>query len=109
MKNTCLLLLLLITTFSACQKGEKGHGICKDGFIIWGGEPAVDGLGWYFSETRNNGGVAYKFENLPARYQEDKLAVSICFYDTGNKYSCFCAVPLPLYHITSIRKRGLFN
>ena len=73
--------------------------------MVWGGDPAVDGLGWYFTENLNNSSKVYKFDNLPLQFQEDKLPVSVCFFDTGKKYGCFCVVPLPLYHITDIRRQ----
>ena len=103
------LYLLVATLVTACTKSLTQTESCKEGFIIWGGTPAADGLGWYFSENKNSSGKAYKFDNLPEAYQKDKLAVRLCFYETAETYACFCAVPMPLYHITTIEERDESN
>jgi len=77
---------------------------CINGHIYWGGDPQVDGLGWYFmGETELKEKV--KLKNLSAEYQQDKLAVSVCLEKTDEKYYCMCVKPLDVYLITSIRKR----
>jgi hypothetical protein len=36
--------LIVLFVFASCQKDK----LCIDGVVHWGGEPAADGLGWYF-------------------------------------------------------------
>lgn len=106
MKNL-LLFLLLAASFAACSKGQTAkEATCKEGFIIWGQPLAADGIEWYFAESLEPGAKPYKFDNLPAEFQQDGLPVSICFYETNDTYACFCAVPLQVYHITSIQKKS---
>jgi hypothetical protein len=103
------LLALCLLTFSlaACDKSfEKAPETCKDGYMRWRGDPALDGIEWYFSEDAVDGQPqAYKFDNLPEAYQQDSLAVRVCFYITDKTFPCYCGVPLKVYHITSIKKR----
>lgn len=77
---------------------------CIDGHIYWGGDPQVDGLGWYFIGITDLKEKT-KLKDLPAAYQQDKLAVSVCVEKTDEKYYCMCVKPLDVYTIVSIRKR----
>ena len=91
--------------FTACEKETNcnENTICIDGIIQWGGEPAVDGLAWYFQSDEFTKPV--KLKNLSSTYQVDDLPVSVCLLKTTEKYQCFCAEPLDVYEIKSIRKR----
>lgn len=92
--------IALAFLLTACNKEQN----CTDGLIRWGGEPAVDGLGWYFTST-DLGDRPVKLKNLPDRYLTDSLQVNVCLRKTTEKYQCFCATPLDVYEVKSIRKR----
>ena len=94
-----LLSCFVLFMFIGCQKDQ----LCTDGFIHWGGEPAVDGLGWYF-ETAELPRIV-KLKDIPSAYLTDSLAVSVCIIKTEEKYQCFCAEPMEVYKIKKIRKR----
>jgi hypothetical protein len=85
--------------FSACQKDQT----CTDGLIRWGGEPAADGLGWYFESTELPRAV--KLKDIPQKYLSDSLAVSVCLIKLKETYQCFCAESMDVYEIRNIRKR----
>jgi hypothetical protein len=95
-----LLSLILVFLFTACTKEQN----CTEGLIRWGGEPAVDGLGWYFTSTEL-GDRPVKLKNLPDRYLTDSLRVNACLRKTDEKYYCFCATPMDVYEVKSIRKK----
>lgn len=95
-----LLSLIVLFLFASCRK-EK---LCIDGVIHWGGEPAVDGLGWYFVSA-SLGDKPVKLKNLPVEYQINEQPVSVCILKTNEKYQCFCATALDVYSINQIRKR----
>jgi hypothetical protein len=95
-----LLSIALLFLFTACNKEQN----CTDGLIRWGGEPAVDGLGWYFTSTEL-GDRPVKLKNLPDNYLTDSLQVNVCLRKTDEKYQCFCATALDVYDVKSIRKR----
>lgn len=95
-----LLSLIIAFIFTACAKDQ----ICTDGMIHWGGEPAVDGLGWYFTSTEL-GDRPVKLKNLPGNYLTDSLRVNACLIKTKEKYQCFCATPMDVYEVKSIRKK----
>ncbi len=92
---SCFVLFL----FNACQKDQ----LCTDGVIHWGGEPAADGLGWYFESEALPRVV--KLKDIPAQYLTDSLAVSACIIKTTETYQCFCAEPMDVYEVKRIRKR----
>ncbi|MEJ8817447.1 hypothetical protein [Lacibacter sp. H407] len=94
-----LLSFFVFILFSACQKDQ----LCTDGVIRWGGEPAVDGLGWYF-ESADLPRIV-KLKDIPSRYLTDSLAVSVCLIKTNEKYQCFCAEPMDVYEVKRIGKR----
>ncbi|MBP6686641.1 MAG: hypothetical protein KA160_02185 [Lacibacter sp.] len=93
--------LIVLLLFGACKK-EKAT-LCITGTIQWGGEPAVDGLGWYFETPEFSKPV--KLKNLPSNYQVNDLAVAACLMKTEEKYQCFCAAPMDVYAIINIRNR----
>ncbi len=105
MKQIYIALIALAFIFASCTKEAKciDNTTCFDGTIQWGGEPVVDGLGWYFQSDEFTKPV--KLKNLSSTYQVDDLAVSACLVKTDEKYQCFCAEPLDVYEIKSIRKR----
>ena len=100
MKHIFLSLILLVL-FTACNKESNCSNI--NGTIQWGGEPAVDGLGWYFESTELSRPV--KLKDLPASYQVDDLEITACLTKTDEKYQCFCAEPMDVYLVKSIRER----
>jgi hypothetical protein len=102
MKKILLLVMIAALGFG-CSKGKEGAA-CMNTVVFWGGDPAVDGLGWYLSDSRTSSERYYP-ESLPDRYQTDGLAVNVCLIKTLKKKSCFCAVQPPLYEVVSIKKR----
>ena len=94
-----ILSLILFLLFSSCQKDQ----LCTDGVIRWGGEPAADGLGWYFESEELPRSV--KLTEIPSNYLVDNLAVSVCLIKTNEQYQCFCAEPMEVYTLKRIRKR----
>ena len=74
---------------------------CVDGFIVWGGNPEVDGLGWGLSLDGKK--IDYKME--PADdFKVDGLRVRACIFRTGEKFPCRCTAPLDIYGVRSIQK-----
>ena len=67
-------------------------------------EPAVDGLGWYFTSAELGERPA-KLKTIPEKYLKDSLQVNVCLRKTDEKYQCFCATPLDVYEVKSVRKR----
>lgn len=105
MKQIYSALMALAFSFASCSKEANciDNTTCIDGTIQWGGEPAVDGLGWYFQSDEFTKPV--KLKNLSSTYQVHDLAVSACLLKTDEKYQCFCAEPLDVYEVKSIQKR----
>ena len=93
--------ILLVLLFAACQKDT--NAVCTDGVIRWGGEPAVDGLGWYYQSEDLPKSV--KLKNLSTAWQKDGLQVQACIIKLDEKYQCFCAEPMDVYQVKSIRQR----
>ena len=103
MKQIYTALIALAFLFASCEKEINCKDTtCIDGTIQWGGEPAVDGLGWYLQSDEFTKPV--KLKNLSSIYEVDDLSVSVCLVKTNEKYQCFCAEPLDVYEIKSIRK-----
>ncbi len=100
MKHLLFLSFVIAFLFTACSKEQN----CTDGLIRWGGEPAVDGLGWYFTSAEF-ADKPVKLKNIPEKYLKDSLQVNVCLRKTDEKYQCFCATPLDVYEIKSIQKR----
>ena len=88
--------------FFSCKKEQQSF--CIDAVVKWGGEPELDGMGWYL-KLESDSSIAYKPENLPDNFKQDGLAVNSCLYETNNKFYCMCAYPMAYFHITSIQKR----
>lgn len=105
MKQIYIALIALAFIFVSCTKEANciADTTCIDGTIQWGGEPAVDGLGWYFQSDEFAKPV--KLKNLSSAYEVDDLPVSVCLKKTTEKYQCFCGEPLDVYEIKSIRQR----
>lgn len=106
MKKTaaCLLAILL---FMGCEKGADcamEDAACKEGYILWGGPREADGLGWYFAAGE---GLSdrYILQEVPDTFKKDHTAVSLCLDQTDELYHCFCATPMPVWRVTSIKKR----
>ncbi|HVG40954.1 MAG TPA: hypothetical protein VM888_05025 [Chitinophagaceae bacterium] len=103
MKRLSVLLFSYVLLLS-CNK-EVAETTCLDGYIFWGGDPAADGRGWYFSENKSST-TTYYLESLPDKYKTDETAVSICLLKTDKQFLCFCAGDFPYYYrITKIDKR----
>lgn len=106
MKQIYIALIALAFIFASCTKETNcnDNTTCIDGTIQWGGEPAVDGLGWYF-KSAELGERPVKLKNLPDSYLTDSLQVNACLRKTDEKYYCFCATPMDVYEVRSIRKK----
>jgi hypothetical protein len=107
MKNLLILFIILIS-ITGCKKQQPDF--CKEGYIYWGGDPAVDGLGWYFAEGRTSAGMTFyqiKDSELNNEYKNytDSVAVHICLRKTNERAPCFCAASTMYYHVISIKKR----
>jgi hypothetical protein len=102
-----LLVTIIFSTQSSCKKEESAS--CSSGYIYWGGDYAVDGLGFYFAETRQGN---WKFKQLKeselpsySKSVTDSTAVTICLEETDERAPCFCATPSYFYKIVSIERR----
>ncbi|TWI81648.1 hypothetical protein IQ13_2666 [Lacibacter cauensis] len=95
-----LILAFTLALFTSCKKEIQ----CTDGMIRWGGEPAADGLGWYFVSA-DLGNKPVKLKNLPENYLLDSLKVTTCVQPLTEKYQCFCATPLDMYKVLKISRR----
>lgn len=103
--------IALVFVGVACEKNkvEDPAIVCKTGYIYWGGDYAIDGIGWYFAENRANGLERYQLKEteLPALYKTsftDSTAVKICLTKTTERAPCFCSAPSYFYSIQSIQK-----
>jgi hypothetical protein len=95
-------LFICILLFAACKKEHaSGKQECFDGFVIWGGDPAVDGAGWYFS----SGSKAYFVEEFPAAYKTDSLPIHACLRQTTRPKFMMNITTVYYYEIVSINKR----
>lgn len=98
-------LLALALLAGCCKEKAEKNPQCLDTFVFWGGDPAVDGTGWYLADTRS-GPKFYRVENLPDAYQSDSLAVHACVIALDKKAACECTgVDMRYYKITAISKR----
>jgi hypothetical protein len=99
--------ILLVLSLSACTKEKQNtlenEPVCTEGTIRWGGEPAVDGIGWYYETPAFSRSV--KLENVPPDFFIDGLAVTACLLRTDRKYGCFCGTPLDVYDVFTIQRR----
>lgn len=106
------LFFTVLLCFLSCnkQRNEAQVDFCREGYIYWGGAYAVDGIGWYFAESRSGSWLAMqlKEEELPAAYKtnpSDSIAVLMCLKKTEERAPCFCSVPGYFYKIISIQKK----
>lgn len=109
MKKMIVSLLLLIS-FNACIKPVQPKlDFCADGHIFWGGDPAANGIGWYFSNGRTGNWKFYQVKDaeLAAEFKSpaDSVAVNICLVSTKDQAPCPCVEPSYYFRIKSIRKR----
>lgn len=105
-KKALVFLLIVLVTGSACDKegGEAEETFCTDGYIFWGGDPAVDGSGWYFS-TRANRHFEYALQNLADSLKTDSLFVNACLKKTENRFTCECTQPYYYFSLVSVQKK----
>lgn len=105
-QNCFMKKLLCLLAFSLFLLGcEKDRSLeCVDSIVFWGGEPAVDGIGWYLSDGRGSASV-YLVDDLPAGFQADSIPVRVCLTKTNKKRNCLCVAPLPVYKIKAISRR----
>jgi hypothetical protein len=91
-----------ILLFTACKKEHTpANQECFDGFVIWGGDPAVDGAGWYLS----SGSKSYFLEEFPTAYMTDSLPVHACVRQTDRAKFTMSMTTIYYYEIVSINKR----
>lgn len=95
--------LAFVLVLVSCKK-EEASSICTDATVLWGGDPAADGLGWYLSAGDSVDHKTYIPQNLPDNFKIDGQAVHVCMYETNEKFYCQCVRPLNKYHITTIRR-----
>ena len=101
MKRWLIIILLGVAAYS-CKKSSQSD--CKDGFIFWGGEPAVDGIGWFFSTNPDRSDFMV-LDSLDNAYKIDSLPVHVCLSKTNNRFYCFCAGEHYYYHVNYILRR----
>lgn len=97
-----IVFILLTVSFMSCQK--EPEQFCTDAVVMWGGDPAVDGLGWYLLTDS----VQHQFYipgNLHDSLKIHHQPVNVCLVATNENFSCECSRPLKKYRITSITKR----
>ena len=103
MKRLLLSLIVCAVTMMHCTKEKSRDIICVDGQIMWGGDPAVDGVGWYLQQVENEEVKSYILTGIPPSFQVEGLAVKACIYDSGQPARCFCGKSF--YKIESIDRR----
>jgi hypothetical protein len=69
--------------------------------IEWGGDPAVDGLGWVI---HTSDGAVEVPDNLSEEFKQDRIAVTVSYQRTDKQVPCRCAQPKYYVHITSIER-----
>jgi hypothetical protein len=102
--------ILLIFLLNACSKSNgPSDSFCATGYIYWGGDYAVDGIGFYFADTREGNWRAkqLKADELSSEFKSltDSVAVNICLKKTDERAPCFCVSPSYYYKVVSIQKR----
>ena len=103
MKWLLVSLIVCAVTMMHCTKEKSRDIICVDGQIMWGGDPAVDGVGWYLQQVENEEVKSYILTGIPPSFQVEGLAVKACIYDTKQPANCFCGKSF--YNIESIDRR----
>lgn len=103
-------MLLLFISLGSCNKSAdlNKEPSCEKGYIYWGGDYSVDGIGWYFTDKREGN---WKFKqlkeaDLPGEFKNitDSTFVSICLEKTEERAPCFCLEPSYFYKIISVKK-----
>jgi hypothetical protein len=100
MKKLLSCLCIIVLLFS-CKKEEES--ICVNAIVKWGGDPALDGSGWYLLADSTNH-VSYFPGNLPDSFKVDGLPVNTCLRRTNEKFYCYCAQQPYKYQVISIKK-----
>jgi hypothetical protein len=90
----------IILILCSCKK--ENENVCSDAAIMWGGDPAADGLGWHLLTDSVNH-IYYIPQNLPDSLKINGQHVNVCMYKTKENFYCECGMTLKKYHITSIR------
>ena len=75
---------------------------CVDGYIVWAGNPEVDGLGWGLSIDGKK--MDYKMEPPSEEFRVNGLKVHACLYKTKEQFPCRCVTPFNIYGVRSIQK-----
>ena len=104
-----LLLCLLMLVLGACQEDNAEIQSKTEALLVWTGEPAADGCG-YFIEMNDR---EYKPENetiIPEIFKNESSTVVIITYSRLNertKYNCGMATDLLVngIRLSSIRKK----
>jgi hypothetical protein len=100
-----LFLVLVFVALLSCDKDNDHPDTCTDTAVVkWGRDPAADGLGWYLMDSVG-GPKIYIPRNLPDYLRIDGQPVTVCLYETDEKFFCHCPQPLNKYQITFIRKK----
>lgn len=105
MKQLFLAAAVLCFIFSCRKETRNAETFCFDGMVRYLGSPAADGLGWVLYKEDSVSGQTYIPQNLSDDFKVDRQKITVCVYKTDEKFSCFCAAPLDVYHIVSIRSR----
>ena len=103
MKLLKLLSLFLITLFifSYCNK-EVNETIKDEAIILYEGDPAVDGCGYFLSINE----VKYKPIELASDFSKDGLIVNVEYQLLDNKWYCnWQEKEYPLIKIVNISKK----
>jgi hypothetical protein len=110
MKRLIVVFLTLLLSGSCLKLDPPPLEYCGNGYIYWGGDPAVDGRGWYFAITRSANYTFYQLKEneLGAEYKSltDSVAVNICLLSTKDKAPCMrCNGDSYYFKIKSISRR----
>ena len=104
MKQTIFVLLVAVMATTACKKNSTVSANCTVATVQYGGDPALDGLGWTIFIGDSATGHIEIAENLPESFKTNGLLVDLCYERTDHLYYCFCAQPFKMIHIISIKK-----
>ena len=93
---------MLVIVITSCKKDcATNSEECFDGFVVYGGDPAVDGAGWYLSSSSK----AYFVEKIPSGFMIDSLPIHTCLKETNKVKTTMGNVNLHYYEILNISKR----
>lgn len=106
MKRFFILLGIAALVTVSCKKAHEPEGdTCNNALVRWGGDPALDGVGWYLSIPGDSAVSEYP-DNMPDVLKTDGLPVYVCYERTNMDFVCFCAPPYrKIVHITYIKRR----